>query len=52
VITLAIEVEHAVFFKILKLKRKNMLLVFGNEVHGVSQEAVALCTGCIESTWN
>jgi tRNA G18 (ribose-2'-O)-methylase SpoU len=22
-----------------------MLLVFGNEVHGVSQEAVALCTG-------
>jgi tRNA G18 (ribose-2'-O)-methylase SpoU len=23
-------------------------LVFGNEVHGVAQEAVALCDGCIE----
>ncbi len=23
-------------------------LVFGNEVYGVSQEAVALCDGCIE----
>jgi tRNA C32,U32 (ribose-2'-O)-methylase TrmJ len=35
------------------LKRKNMLLVFGNEVHGVSQEAVALCTGSWNSsTWN
>jgi tRNA G18 (ribose-2'-O)-methylase SpoU len=23
-------------------------LVFGNEVYGVAQEAVALCDGCIE----
>jgi tRNA G18 (ribose-2'-O)-methylase SpoU len=41
--TLAIEqVESAVFFKILKFKRKKNMLFFGNEVHGVSQEAVAL----------
>ena len=25
-----------------------MLLVFGNEVYGVAQEAVAICDGCIE----
>jgi tRNA G18 (ribose-2'-O)-methylase SpoU len=28
-------------------KNKKYALVFGNEVHGVSQ-AVALCDGCIE----
>ncbi len=27
---------------------KKYALVFGNEVYGVSQEAVALCDGCIE----
>ncbi|MBB1193659.1 TrmH family RNA methyltransferase [Flavobacterium sp. SOK18b] len=50
VITLAIEqVEHAVFLQNFEVeKEKKYALVFGNEVHGVSQEAVALCTGCIE----
>jgi tRNA G18 (ribose-2'-O)-methylase SpoU len=45
--TLAIEQVGAVFFKILKFKGKKYF-GFGNEVHGVSQEAVALCDGCIE----
>ena len=50
VITLAIEqVEHAVFLQNFEVeKEKKYALVFGNEVYGVSQEAVALCTGCIE----
>jgi hypothetical protein len=40
--TLAIEqVESAVFFKILKFKRKKMLW-FGNEVHGVSQDSCVM----------
>lgn len=48
--TLAIEqVESAVFLQDFKVeKNKKYALVFGNEVHGVSQEAVALCDGCIE----
>ena len=50
IITLAIEqVESAVFLQNFKVeKNKKYALVFGNEVHGVSQEAVALCDGCIE----
>lgn len=50
VMTLAIEqVESAVFLQNFEIKKeKKYALVFGNEVHGVSQEAVALCDGCIE----
>ena len=50
VTTLAIEqVESAVFLQNFKVeKNKKYALVFGNEVYGVSQEAVALCDGCIE----
>ena len=50
VITLAIEqVESAVFLQDFKVdKTQKYALVFGNEVHGVSQEAVALCDGAIE----
>lgn len=50
IITLAIEqVESAVFLQDFKVKKnKKYALVFGNEVYGVSQEAVALCDGCIE----
>jgi tRNA G18 (ribose-2'-O)-methylase SpoU len=48
--TLAIEqVESAIFLQDFKTgKNKKYALVFGNEVHGVAQEAVALCDGCIE----
>lgn len=50
VITLAIEqVERAVYLQNFEVEKdKKYALVFGNEVHGVSQEAVALCTSCIE----
>tara|TARA_R110000868_G_scaffold186_10_gene1904 strand:+ start:2146 stop:2682 length:537 start_codon:yes stop_codon:yes gene_type:complete len=50
VTTLAIEqVESAVFLQDFKVtKNKKYALVFGNEVHGVAQDAVALCDGCIE----
>jgi tRNA G18 (ribose-2'-O)-methylase SpoU len=50
VTTLAIEqVESAVFLQDFKVEKgKKYALVFGNEVYGVSQEAVALCDGCIE----
>ena len=50
VMTLAIEqVESAVFLQNFEVvKGKKYALVFGNEVYGVSQEAVALCDGCIE----
>lgn len=50
VITMAIEqVENAVFLQDFKVeKNQKYALVFGNEVHGVSQEAVAICDGCIE----
>jgi tRNA G18 (ribose-2'-O)-methylase SpoU len=50
VTTLAIEqVESAIFLQNFEVEKgKKYALVFGNEVHGVSQEAVALCDGCIE----
>ncbi|GGE97416.1 RNA methyltransferase [Flavobacterium limi] len=48
--TLAIEqVESAIFLQDFKVeKNKKYALVFGNEVYGVAQEAVAVCDGCIE----
>lgn len=47
---LAIEqVESAIFLQDFKVEKdKKYALVFGNEVYGVSQEAVAICDGCIE----
>jgi tRNA G18 (ribose-2'-O)-methylase SpoU len=50
VMTLAIEqVESAVFLQNFEVEKgKKYALIFGNEVYGVSQEAVALCDGCIE----
>jgi tRNA G18 (ribose-2'-O)-methylase SpoU len=50
VIVLAIEqVESAVFLQDFEIdSEKKYALVFGNEVFGVSQEAVALCDGSIE----
>lgn len=43
------QVENAVFLQNFEIeKNKKYALVFGNEVYGVSQEAVALCDGCIE----
>lgn len=50
VTTLAIEqVESAVFLQDFKVEKgRKYALVFGNEVYGVSQEAVAICDGCIE----
>ena len=50
VTVLAIEqVESATFLQDFTVeKNKKYALVFGNEVFGVSQEAVALCDGCLE----
>ena len=50
VLTLAIEqVESAIFLQNFKVeKNQKYALIFGNEVYGVSQEAVAICDGCIE----
>jgi len=50
IITLAIEqVESSIFLQDFKVdKDQKYALVFGNEVYGVAQEAVALCDGCIE----
>ena len=50
IMTLAIEqVESAVFLQNFEVvKGEKYALVFGNEVYGVSQEAVASCDGCIE----
>ncbi len=47
---LAIEqVENSIFLQDFTIeKNKKYALVFGNEVYGVTQEAVALCDGCIE----
>jgi tRNA G18 (ribose-2'-O)-methylase SpoU len=47
---LAIEqVERAFLLDKFKVdSTKKYALVFGNEVYGVSQEAIALCDGCIE----
>lgn len=50
VLTMAIEqVESSVFLQDFEIKKdQKYALVFGNEVFGVSQEAVAICDGCIE----
>lgn len=50
IITLAIEqVESSVFLQNFEVdKNQKYALIFGNEVYGVAQEAVALCDGCIE----
>ena len=50
VTVLAIEqVESAIFLQDFKVEKdQKYALVFGNEVFGVSQEAVAICDGCIE----
>lgn len=50
IITLAIEqVENAVFLQnFVPVFNQKYALVFGNEVYGVAQEAVAACDGCIE----
>ena len=50
VTVLAIEqVESAIFLQDFTIEKdKKYALVFGNEVYGVSQDAVALCDGCIE----
>jgi len=50
IITFAIEqVENAVFLQDFEVEKdKKYALIFGNEVHGVSQEAVSICDGCIE----
>jgi tRNA G18 (ribose-2'-O)-methylase SpoU len=50
IVVLAIEqVEQAYLLDNFKVDTsKKYALVFGNEVYGVSQEAVALCDGCIE----
>ena len=50
ILTLAIEqVESAIFLQNFEVKKgEKYALVFGNEVYGVSQEAVALCDGSIE----
>lgn len=43
------QVEKAVFLQDFKVdKEAKYALVFGNEVYGVSQEAIALCKGAIE----
>src|SRR5690606_11492721 len=50
IMTLAIEqVESAIFLQDFKVERnQKYAIVFGNEVYGVAQEAVAICAGCIE----
>jgi len=50
VLTLAIEqVESSIFLQDFTVeKNQKYALVFGNEVYGVAQEAVAICDGCIE----
>jgi tRNA G18 (ribose-2'-O)-methylase SpoU len=50
IVTLAIEqVESSIFLQDFKIdKNQKYALIFGNEVYGVAQEAVALCDGCIE----
>jgi tRNA G18 (ribose-2'-O)-methylase SpoU len=50
ILTLAIEqVESSIFLQDFNVeKNQKYALVFGNEVYGVAQEAVAICDGCIE----
>jgi tRNA G18 (ribose-2'-O)-methylase SpoU len=43
------QVEHATFLNNFEpIKNKKYALVFGNEVYGVSQEAIKICDGSIE----
>ena len=43
------QVENAVFLPDFEIeKNKKYALIFGNEVFGVAQEAIAACDGCIE----
>ena len=43
------QVENAIFLdNFLPNKNNEYALVFGNEVYGVSQEAIKMCDGCIE----
>jgi tRNA G18 (ribose-2'-O)-methylase SpoU len=43
------QVENAVFLDNFQPEtNKKYALVFGNEVYGVSQEAIKICDGCIE----
>jgi tRNA G18 (ribose-2'-O)-methylase SpoU len=43
------QVENAVFLDDFQpIKETKYALVFGNEVYGVSQEAIKMCDGCIE----
>lgn len=43
------QVEKAVFLQYFKVEKETKYaLVFGNEVYGVSQEAIAICDGSIE----
>lgn len=43
------QVENAVFLDNFQpIKQTKYALVFGNEVYGVSQEAIKICDGCIE----
>jgi tRNA G18 (ribose-2'-O)-methylase SpoU len=43
------QVENAVFLDNFQpIKETKYTLVFGNEVYGVSQEAIKMCDGCIE----
>lgn len=43
------QVENSIFLQDFEMEAgRKYALIFGNEVFGVSQEAVALCDGCIE----
>ncbi|MEO0037843.1 MAG: hypothetical protein RIQ59_1054 [Bacteroidota bacterium] len=43
------QVENAIFLDDFQpIKETKYALVFGNEVYGVSQEAIKMCDGCIE----
>ncbi len=42
------QVENAIMLQNFEPKNKRSALVFGNEVFGVSQQAIELCDGCIE----
>ncbi|WP_395062898.1 RNA methyltransferase, partial [Flavobacterium sp.] len=50
VVVYAVEqVENAFFLNTFEpIKNKKYALVFGNEVYGVSQDAIKICDGCIE----
>ncbi len=43
------QVEHSIFLDIFTIeKNKKYALIFGNEVFGVNQQAIAICDGTIE----